>query len=320
MKLLRKRCVLGICVSIFLVSLIWVLSLQGVNVNRGSEEKIIRFTPNDSMKTLQVKLQEMREEISRNGDTFEVGINPAMQYPLEQLCNLNPDLKPDDSSLCEKNGQVMEADSKIILLPATYLGYYSPVIDQGSCSPWPFVTTGVFEGIILKKDGILVKLSDRYLIDCNIFGYTCTSGYFCHYMHMAPYGAYLASNYPFPLPGCISQDPPDYLLSGWGYVGNASSVPTVTAIKQKIYSYGSVACYVYADAYFQAYVTGCFSRNTVGTPNHMVILVGWDDSQCTTGAWKLKNSWGTGWGQSGFMWIKYGVQQVGYAANYVIYP
>ncbi|HLP45524.1 MAG TPA: hypothetical protein VK469_06245, partial [Candidatus Kapabacteria bacterium] len=95
MKLLKKRCLLGICVCVFLVSTIWVLSLQGVNADR-SEEKIIRFTSDDSMRTLQSKLAEMREVIRQNGDTFEVGINPAMQYPLEQLCTFNPDLKPDD--------------------------------------------------------------------------------------------------------------------------------------------------------------------------------------------------------------------------------
>jgi C1A family cysteine protease len=103
-------------------------------------------------------------------------------------------------------------------------------------------------------------------------------------------------------------------------VGSSSSVPAVSAIKQKIYDYGSVAAAVYADSYFMAYTSGCFSRNASGSPNHAIILVGWDDSRCTTGAWRLKNNWGTGWGESGFMWIKYGVQKVGYAANYVVYP
>lgn len=318
MTLLRKKHVLSICVSVFLLSIILVFSLQAVN--RGNEEKIIRFTPDDSMKTLQAKIQEMREEIRRNGDTFEVGINPAMQYPLEQICNVNPELKPEDSCLYEDQGLKTALNSTIPPLPTMYTGYYSPVVNQGSCSAWPYVTTGVFEGIILKVDGICVKLSDQYLIDCNIYGYTCSRGWFCHGMHMDPYGAYGAGHYPFPLGGCIPPYHPDYRISSWGYVGNSSSVPSVTAIKQKIYNFGSVACCVYADSYFQAYASGCFSRNASGSPNHFVILVGWDDSQCTTGAWRLKNSWGTGWGESGFMWIKYGVQQVGYAANYVVYP
>lgn len=319
MNLLRKKYVLRVCVLVFIVSLIWVIAVQGIS--RGNEEKIIRFTPDDSMKTLQAKIQEMREEIKRNGDTFEVDINPAMQYPLEQICHVNPELKPDDSCLNEDQGLKMELNSTIPTLPTVYMGYYSPVVNQGPCSAWPYVTTGVFEGIILKVDDILVKLSDQYLVDCNIYGYTCSFGWFCHGMHMAPYGAYLAIHYPFPNGGCIPPYRPDYRISSWGYVGNSSSVPPVAAIKQKIYDYGSVACCVYVDAYFEAYASGCFSHNATGTPNHFVILVGWDDNKCSgAGAWRLKNSWGTGWGESGFMWIKYGVQKVGYAANYVVYP
>ncbi|HLP45526.1 MAG TPA: C1 family peptidase [Candidatus Kapabacteria bacterium] len=319
MKLLRKNCVLGIFVCVFLAASIWCLSLQGVNGD--NEVGTIRFNPDDSMKTLQLKIWKMREEIKRNGDTFEVDINPAMQYSLEQLCNATTGLKPGDAALHENNEQEMVSNTNAsAALPFNYMGFYSPVVNQGPCSAWPLVTTGIFEGIILKQDDILVKLSDQYLVDCNVFGYTCSHGWFCHDMHMAPYGAYLASHYPFVIPGCISPYPPDYRISNWGYVGNSSSVPNVNDIKQKIYDYGSVACLVYVDSYFEAYASGCFSRNVSGTPNHFVILVGWDNSKCTTGAWRLKNSWGTGWGENGFMWIKYGVQNVGYAANYVVYP
>lgn len=322
MKLLKKRYLLGIGVLVFLVSIIWVVSLQGVNADRGGEERAIRFTPDDSMKTLQVKLQEMREEISRNGDTFEVGINPAMQYPLEQLCTANPEMKPGDSFLYENDALESASGVDGIALPASYMGYYTPVENVMGCGPWAFITCDLFEGGILMKDGILVNLSEQYLIDCNIFGYNCTKGWFCHDMHMAPYGARLESCYPYTgVQGpCNPFCPWVYRISSWGYVGDSSSVPTVYAIKQKIYTYGAVACCVYVDSYFQAYASGCFSRNSSGSPNHMVILVGWDDSKCTTGAWRLKNNWGTGWGEAGFMWIKYGVQKVGYAANFVVYP
>ncbi|MGE5342683.1 MAG: C1 family peptidase, partial [Candidatus Omnitrophota bacterium] len=77
----------------------------------------------------------------------------------------------------------------------------------------------------------------------------------------------------------------------------------------------AVAAAVYANSTFQAYTSGCFSGTASGTVNHAIVLCGWDTTACTTGAWKLKNSWGTGWGVSGYMWIKYGSQQVGYKAT-----
>lgn len=39
------------------------------------------------------------------------------------------------------------------------------------------------------------------------------------------------------------------------------------------------------------------------TTAHCVAIVGYDD---TRGAWKIKNSWGTDWGEGGYMWVKYG--------------
>jgi hypothetical protein len=62
-----------------------------------------------------------------------------------------------------------------------------------------------------------------------------------------------------------------------------------------------------------------FDQNNYYDANHMVCLVGWDDSIYSprtgnNGAWIVKNSWGTDWGNDGYFYMCYGagnLQQVG---------
>lgn len=51
-----------------------------------------------------------------------------------------------------------------------------------------------------------------------------------------------------------------------------------------------------------SHLPASFSTATKGFGGHLMLLIGWDDAK---GAWLLKNSWGKGWGNDGYCYIKY---------------
>lgn len=56
---------------------------------------------------------------------------------------------------------------------------------------------------------------------------------------------------------------------------------------------------VMADSKFQHYKSGILTGSSVCDLNHAVLAVGYDGS-----AWKIKNSWGKKWGESGYLRIQ----------------
>jgi C1A family cysteine protease/predicted secreted protein len=221
-------------------------------------------------------------------------------------------------------------------LPTTYNicdnGNCTSIKDQGSCgSCWAFATTGVLENLILEQDTVTRDLSEQYLVSCNSDGWNCSGGSFAHDYHLNKYisgekapGAVYETDFPYT--GTNSSCNPPHThhekIASWDYVASSSAVAPTADIKQAIYEHGPVAVAICADSNFDNYDGGVLTNGSVsycsnnGGINHAVVLVGWDDSK---NAWRLRNSWGAGWGESGYMWITYGLLNVGYGANYAIY-
>ncbi|MGD2086578.1 MAG: C1 family peptidase [Candidatus Aminicenantes bacterium] len=261
---------------------------------------------------MKFKLERMKAEINANGYTFTVDFNPAMQYTLDQLCNFRPELGPKVSPL---EGASRAAKKPTPPPSDTYfMSDYTRVKDQGSCgSCWAFSTAGMFESILLRH-GISTDLSEQWLVSCNDNGWGCNGGWFANSYYLNP-GAVLESCFRYKaadLP-CKESCQPTYIASG-SY--NASNV---SAIKAAIRDYGAVSCACTVTYYFQAYSGGVFNYDAGGATNHAVVLVGWDDNLGSNGAWRLKNSWGKGWGEGGMMWIEYGCSNIGSGGNYLTY-
>lgn len=78
----------------------------------------------------------------------------------------------------------------------------------------------------------------------------------------------------------------------------------IDRIKEHLLHYGPVTACLEVFSDFYAYRSGVYQHVSGSSQGgHCVAIVGWSDA---TGAWTIKNSWGSSWGQSGFGQIKYG--------------
>ena len=259
---------------------------------------------------LRLKLEGMRANIRDNAYTFTVDFNPAMQYTLEQLCNFKPELRPENfpvDTLSRVAKKPLPGDSY-------YMSDYTSVKDQKSCgSCWAFSTAGMYESVLLKH-GINTNLSEQWLVSCNTDGWGCNGGYFANSYYLDP-GPVLERCFKYKALDIPCKEGCDHV-----YIASSShNASGITGIKNAIETYGAVSCAVTVTYYFQAYSGGVFNYDSHSPTNHAVVLVGWDDNMGSSGAWRLKNSWGNGWGESGMMWIEYGCSNVGSGANYLTY-
>lgn len=217
---------------------------------------------------------------------------------------------------------------KMVTPPASWdsrtKNWIGPIKNQKQCgSCWDFSGTCVVE-VAYYKAGIFPNdgscaLSEEYTLSCGrnggcggddnttVLDWAKSTGL----PKTSDYGSYTASagrcNW--------KQGMPLYKVNNWGFASssNQQGIGTDQEIKVAIMTYGCVGSGVAADDSFSNYSGGVFSKNTSDSIDHDIVLCGWDDSKGQNGktAWLLRNSWDTSWGESGYMWILSGINQVG---------
>jgi hypothetical protein len=204
--------------------------------------------------------------------------------------------------------------------------YLAPPRSQGSCgSCWAFSTLSVFEAAENITNGIDLErnFSEQHLVDCAEAsdGFdlgTCAGGYTVMvYDYLQRAGAPLESQVPYKErdSSCDRKLEAKDKIANWGFVDPDGGTAGVDQIKAAICNYGVVSSSVYVSPSFKAYSGGVFDEMAHGPTNHAVSLVGWDDKR---GAWLLRNSWGTWWGEDGYMWIAYGSNEIGSSAAWAV--
>ena len=277
-------------------------------------------------------INSLREEGADKGWTFTVSANPATTYDLSELTGLVipenwREGAPFDNPPPMAGGIMADAfDWRQV----NGMNYCTPVRNQSGCgSCWAFAVMGSMESGIKRAFGTDVNLSEQWLVSCCGLG-GCSGEWPGNAAEMlltngaqadqcGESGAVLESAFPYLASdaSCACPYKHPYSITGWSFIGPEWGTPTRNQLKQAILENGPITVCVAVNGAFQAYSGGIFNADNTAGINHAVVLVGWDDSQGEEGVWIMRNSWGTGWGEDGYMRIAYGNSQIGYNALYL---
>jgi len=211
----------------------------------------------------------------------------------------------EDSDLVESRTAEIE---NVGVLPVSVdwrtKGAVTPVKDQGQCgSCWSFSTTGVIEGFNFLQTGTLLSLSEQQIVDCDTTqNQGCNGGWpYLAVEYAASNGLELETDYPYTAQdgNCkYNKDKTHSVVGKYEFVTPKNTLALKTALVAS-----PVSVLIEADeSIFQLYSAGVIKANCGASIDHAVLAVGYTFVG-TTEAFIVKNSWGTSWGQQGYVML-----------------
>ncbi len=173
-------------------------------------------------------------------------------------------------------------------------------------------------------------LSLKHVLECSVYNQGCDGGY-----------SYLVSKFykefEMVLSDCYSNgckkscknpnlEDLNFTVSNYGYVGGSYGKCDEKQIMQEVYKYGPIVLSLEPDYSFMFYRSGVYQspitswitqktkRPEWEKVDHSMVLVGWGTENINgkkVKYWLLQNSWGSAWGESGFMKFIRGIDHLG---------
>lgn len=190
--------------------------------------------------------------------------------------------------------------------------YTTPVKDQGYCgSCWAFSATEQLESDAWRVFGTEYILSPEQTTQCTKAAFGCGGGWTesAYSYIQSVNGLETNADYPYTsyqgVTGTCSAVASKEVvgLSGFTTIGGSTSSAVETNMANYVLATGPLSVCLDANnwnSYRGGIMTTCGQQ-----VDHCVQAVGVDTSS-TNGYWKVRNSWGTSWGESGYIRLAYG--------------
>ncbi|KAJ4754136.1 Cysteine protease [Rhynchospora pubera] len=268
-------------------------------------------SPTEKLQRLQVfkdNFQFIESMKNQTGLTYTVGLNDFADLTNQEFLQrytMNRPLEPSNESTPFMYANVTSIPSSI---DWRTLGAVTPIKSQDSCGAcWAFWAVASIEGINKIKTGNLISLSEQELVDCDTTCYGCNGGlaYNAFQWVVQNGGITAEEDYPYTSgttgTGGTCSNTSNYAatISGYQYVTAYSESDLAKAVANQPVSIRIDA----SGSAFQFYSGGIFSGPCERNLNHAVNAVGY--GICGGNKyWIVKNSWGTSWGESGYIRMK----------------
>jgi C1A family cysteine protease len=253
-------------------------------------------------------------------------VNPHVAFPFIGATGRVSGLRPSPQDLSYSKGMQVKAFGALTALPSSYdlrtvngTGRLTPIRDQGSYGTcWTFASFGSLESYLMPGDPNDFSEDNLALTS----GFNLSGG-----SYMAGGNLYMSTAYLTRWGGPVYQSEDAYGdsvtpsgLTAHKHVQQVDWLPARASasdndnIKNAVTQNGGVYVAMYwSNSYYKSATAGYYC-NATASANHAVVIVGWDDNYAASnfatapagnGAFIVRNSWGTAWGQAGYFYVSY---------------